>query len=198
MELTKEKEVRAAILELIKRLSKEQLATIKPDAVATEIEKKRDLRNDHWVSSILLTTPKASVCFRVHFASEVGKQLAIDAFGGSVQEFSLEEVQDYLKEYCNIVVGRAKQFLVNSDDDKGGSHKTWLPEVKPAYDEFGVLQDEPSQVIEEMWWKLEWEKQEMVLYAKVKVLAGFSMQSIKELKKQTIISVVDDGSVELF
>ena len=199
MDAGKEKKAKAAILDLLRKLSKEQMMTIQPSLIIGRVEKGRDLSSDHWVSSTLITTPKVSLCFRVHFSSDVGKQLVIDTLGDESEIPSLDDIKDYFKEFCNIVVGRAKTFITDGDDlDNEQKHQTWLPEVNPAFDEFGVVAEGKSEPQDHLWWKISWNDSEIVLYAKVIALENFSLESLKNIDDNPIISVDDEGSVEYF
>ena len=194
MELVESKTAEVAINNFVKRVSLEHFHNFKPDANLCPLEENRDLSNDHWVSSVLITTDKASINFRIHFSSVMGKQLLADAFGESPAEFSHVEVQDFLKEFCNVIVGQVKTFL-SSESDPDNPGKVFVPEIEPSYDEYGVVnkQDKPTN---EDWWKIVWDDQELVLCSEVNCGDNFTAETLKQLSNQGILSVTHDGKVE--
>ena len=102
-------------------------------------------------------------------------------------------MQDFLKEYCNVVVGQIKTFL-SAGNEEGETAKEYLPEITPSYDQYGVHNSKKTRPNEE-WWKIIWNDQELVMCSEVNCGDNFNGETIKSLSEQGIISVTHDGKV---
>ena len=189
--------VQLAILKCVKRISLEHFNSFIPEAQVAPLKSDQDMSHDHWVSSVILTTEKASVFLRVHFSSATGRSLIAGFLEEDPDVFSPDEPQDFLKEFCNVVMGRAKGFLSSNVDPKNKS-EVFIPEITPSYDEFGVIPTQKEKIIEEDWWRITWGEDELILYGKAKAMDGFTAEALEALGQETIISIGDDGEVDFF
>ena len=197
MKPAKENNAQLAILNCVKRISLEHFNSFIPEAQITPLKSDQDMSHDHWVSSVILTTEKASVFLRVHFSSATGRNLIAKFLGEDPEVFSPDEPQDFLKEFCNVVIGRAKGFLSSNVDPENKS-EVFIPKITPSYDEFGSIQVKKQKILEEDWWRITWDEDELILYGKAKATDGFTSEAMEALGQETIISIGDDGEVDFF
>ena len=185
-----------SLLDAIEKLSLALILPAEPNAQLFVLEKTRKFEQDHWVASVLLDTSKASVNFRVHFATLNGRHLLASSSKSDPLSVTPLQVLDFLKEYCNLVMGYIKGALA-SDLGKDESQKVFLPKLDPSYDNYRIIPTGLVKVMEERWWSITWPNNgELFLYARVKSDTGFHDATFKSLAEAHQISIDNAGDVE--
>ena len=186
----------AAILGCIKRFMQQQFAGIIPEVNMVDLEAQRDLSADHWVASVLLNTAKAQVLLRIHFSSASGRALLARTLQEDPKSLQPASAHDFLKETCNVVMGKLKGILVavsESDD----ARRVFLPNIEPSFDRYGIVPRGSEAPVEESWWRIYWGNgAELVAYARATATAGFSDDTMQALSQQAIVSVNDFGDID--
>lgn len=186
----------AAILGCIKRFMHQQLVSIVPEVEMTDLDSHKDLSSDHWVASVLLNTSKAQVLLRVHFSSASGRAILARNLQEDPKLLQPASAHDFLKETCNVVMGKLKGILVavsESDDAK----RVFLPNIEPSFDKYGVVPGDSEMPVEESWWRIFWSNGgELVAYARATASTGFSEDTMEALSHQAIVSVNDLGDID--
>ena len=185
-----------SLLDAIEKLSLALILPAEPNAQLFLLEKTRKFEQDHWVASVLLDTSKASVNFRVHFATLNGRHLLATSSKSDPLSVTPLQVLDYLKEYCNLVMGHTKAALAG-DLGKEEGQKVFLPKLDPSYDLYRIIPTGLVKVVEERWWSITWPNNgELFLYARVKSDTGFHDATFKSLAEAHQISIDNAGEVE--
>ena len=185
-----------SLLDAIEKLSLALLLSSEPNAQVVPIGENRKFEHDHWVASVLLDTSKASVNFRVHFSTTSGRNLLASSFKADPASLTPEHVLDFLKEYCNLVMGYMKGALAG-DLGKEESQTVFLPKLDPSYDHYKIIPTGLVKVMEERWWSITWpDNGEILLYARVKSDTGFHDATFKSLAAAHQISIDNGGDVE--
>lgn len=191
------RDAQIAILNCLKRFSDQQFKTYISDSRIEDLAKSQDLSFDHWVASVLFSTTKASVCFRVHFTSSTSRSLLANSSKLAPEAVKPTTAQDFLKEYCNVVMGRIKGILskeVHVDETR----KVFLPQVDPSFDEFGIVPTGTERVVEEAWWRVLWDGGEIVVYGRAKASGGFTEETLAALGAEAIVTMDDEGDIDFF
>ena len=185
-----------SLLDAIEKLSLALLLPSEANAQLVTLEKSRKFDQDHWVASVLLDTSRASVNFRVHFSTTNGRHLLASSFQADPTSLTPEQVLDFLKEYCNLVMGYTKGALAG-DLGKEDLQTVFLPKLAPSYDKYKILPTGLVKVLEERWWSITWpDNGEILLYARVKSDTGFHDATFKSLAAAHQISIDNGGDVE--
>ena len=185
-----------SLLDAIEKLSLALILPAEPNAQLVALEKTRKFEQDHWVASVLLDTSKASVNFRVHFATINGRHLLASSSKSDPLSVTPTQVLDFLKEYTNLVMGYIKGALA-SDLGKEEGQKVFLPKLDPSYDTYRIIPTGLVKVVEERWWSITWPNNgELFLYARVKSDTGFHDATFKSLAEAHQISIDNAGDVE--
>ena len=185
-----------SLLDAIEKLSLALLLSSEPNAQVVPLGENRKFEHDHWVASVLLDTSKASVNFRVHFATLNGRHLLATSSKSDPLSVTPLQVLDYLKEYCNLVMGHTKAALAG-DLGKEEGQKVFLPKLDPSYDLYRIIPTGLVKVVEERWWSITWPNNgELFLYAQVKSDTGFNDETFKSLASAHQISIDNGGEVE--
>ena len=170
-----------SLLDALEKLSLALLLPTEPNANLFALDDTRKFEQDHWVASIILDTLIASVNFRVHFATTNGRHLLAANSKSDPLSFTPEEVLDFLKEYCNLVMGYLKGAMVG-DLGREETKVVFLPTLNPSYDYYRIIPPSLVKVMEERWWSITWPNNgELLLYARVKTDIGFHDATFKSL-----------------
>ena len=191
------RDAQIAILNCLKRFSDQQFQTYIKESRIEDLAKSQDLSFDHWVASVLFSTTKASVCFRVHFTSSTSRSLLANTQKADPSSVKPTTAQDFLKEYCNVVMGRIKGIL-SKEVEVDETRKVFLPQVDPSFDEFGIVPTGSEKVVEEAWWRVIWEGGELVVYGRAKASGGFTQDTLEALGQEAIVSLDDEGDIDFF
>lgn len=65
----------------------------------------------HWMALNLCSGQDVKIIFKVHFDTNIARQLCQKAFDEEWQKISLDYAHDFMKEYCNLVSGKLKQVF---------------------------------------------------------------------------------------
>jgi len=84
-----------------------------------------------WMGLILISGPSIRITMKCHYLSENGKFFAQKSLGKKISEISFSQVQDYIKEYCNLCAGKIKKIFADNNLDIGIS----LPLAVRGFDE---------------------------------------------------------------
>jgi len=184
------------ILEAIERLATQHIGLFIPGVKSFPLDVAKDISSDHWVASVLLNASRAQIHFRVHFSTALSRTLLADHFKTDPTQINPLTAHDHLKEFCNLIMGRVKGALspeLNMDEKT----KVFLPKVDPSYDNYKKVPVGTEKAIEERWWRMVWEGGELMMYAKVKSAGGFSNNVLAALAQDNVISVDNEGDIEL-
>jgi hypothetical protein len=187
----------SAILDCLQRFSLQQFTNIAADAKSLDLEKKMDLSNDHWVASVLLSVSKAQVLLRVHFSSAVGRAILAEGSKEDPRSIQPASAHDFLKEFCNVVMGRVKGILT-TDAGVEEAKKVFLPSIEPSFDRFGVVPDVKDVAIDQRWWRIEWGGGAVVIFGRATASQGFTDGILQSLAKENIVSLDDGGDIDFF
>lgn len=183
---------------LLNALVKQSVDQLKPfigDVVAFPIDRPIDISDDHWVASVLLDATKAQIYFRVHFKTAHSRQLLGSKVGSG--DYEAKTTHDFIKEYCNMVMGKIKAAL-GPEIDAEAKKKVFIPQVDPSYDRFAKIPTGQEVAEEERWWRMLWPKGEMNMYAKVKSDAGFTENVLNSLSQDKVVTVDNEGDIDFF
>ena len=170
-----------SLLDALEKLSLALLQPTEPNANLFALDDTRKFEQVHWVAAIILDTLIASVNFRVHFATTNGRHLLAANSKSDPLSFTPEEVLDFLKEYCNLVMGHIKGALAG-DLGEEALKTVFLPRLDPSYDNYKIIPTGLVKVIEERWWSFTWpDNGEVFIYAQVKSVTGFNDATFKSL-----------------
>jgi hypothetical protein len=183
-----------AILDCLQRSSHRHFTAFVPDAESLPLDA-GDLSADHWVASVLLNTSKAQVVLRVHFSSAVGRLLLSKAIREDPHSIQPSSAHDFLKEFCNVVMGKVKGILV-SEIGKDEAREVFLPHIEPSYDRFGKVPGTAQDDQEVRWWRLKWADGELILFGRATAAQGFTEALMLELSKTGVLLVDDGGEIE--
>jgi hypothetical protein len=189
------KNAEIAILDCLERFSQRQMSTHLAGVESLALDGEKDLSADHWVASVLLNTTKAQVLLRVHFSSAAGRAILATASSEDAKAIQPTSAHDFLKEFCNVVMGKIKGILVR-EAGKDEAQKVFLPSIEPSYDRYGRVPDANGQALERRWWRLKWAEGEILLFARATATLGFTAETMEGLSKTGILMLDDGGEVE--
>jgi CheY-specific phosphatase CheX len=84
-----------------------------------------------WMGLILISGPSIRITIKCHYKGEAGKFFAQKTMGKKPSEISFSQIQDYIREYCNLCGGKVKKIFADSKLDIGIS----LPLALRGFDE---------------------------------------------------------------
>jgi CheY-specific phosphatase CheX len=84
-----------------------------------------------WMGLILISGPSLRITMKCHYTSDNGKFFAQKVMGKKSSEISFSQVQDFIREYCNLCGGKVKKIFSDSNLDTGIS----LPLALRGFDE---------------------------------------------------------------
>lgn len=186
----------AAILDCLQRFSLQQFKNISVDAKMFDLEKQTDMSNDHWVASVLLSVSKVQVLLRVHFSSAVGRAILAEGSKEDPQSIQPASAHDYLKEFCNVIMGKLKGILT-VDAGVEDAKKVFLPNIEPSFDRFGVV-PEADAANDQRWWQITWIGGSVVIYGRATASRGFTDGVLQQLAKENIVCIDDGGDIDFF
>ena len=187
----------AAIIDCLQRFSLQQFTNFAADAKMLDLDRKMDLSNDHWVASVLLSVSKAQVLLRVHFSSAVGRAILAESSEEDPRSIQPTSAHDFLKEFCNVVMGRVKGILTTNAGTEE-ARKVFLPSIEPSFDRFGVVPDVEDAAIGQRWWRVQWAGGEVVIFGRATASQGFTDEALQSLAKENIVSLDDAGDIDFF
>jgi hypothetical protein len=98
----------------------------------------------HWLSLIFAGGKEVRLTFKVFFMSDDARNLAANVFGA---ENNRDNFTDFLKEYCNLVIGSAKVFFGVNHIRVGTS----LPLLTRGFDELYFQPLKGKSVFDDYW-----------------------------------------------
>lgn len=185
-----------AVLDCMRRFSLQQFTNLMPGVQLGELNGSLDLSRDHWVASVLLTYSKAQVAMRVHFSSGAGRAILAANVNDDPRSLQPLTAQDFLKEYCNIVMGKVKAILTAGIRDE--VQKVFLPQIEPSFDRYGWIPRPDEEKTGECWWRLHWMGGELIVYGRATAAQGFDENVLKALSEEKIVSMDDGGDIDFF
>lgn len=180
-------------VELFKLLRSSSLSRLKSHSKIEDIELAEPDADvpvfGHWMGIILLSGPDLRVTFKVHYGSRKVRALAASAIGQAAKELSLNQIADFMREYCNMTAGHLKGFL-----DRGGLEVgISLPLIIRGFDEIFFSAQDGKRVFGEMW-KLHYAEAELTCSASVEVFEPAALYKVP--KDVALEEETEEGAVD--
>jgi hypothetical protein len=124
----------------------------------SEVSNPDDFVYGYWMSFILLSGKDLQITVKCHFFSDEAGHLAAVALKRQLEQISQPNIQDFMREYCNLVAGEIKASLWGSKVTIGLS----LPLITRGFDEV-IFSDQTDSRQFSDWWRLSWGSGSMIM-----------------------------------
>ena len=153
----------------------------------TEVENPDDFVYAYWMSFILLSGKDLQITVKAHFFSDEARHLAAVGLKKQPEQITQPNIQDFMREYCNLVAGEVKASLWASNVTIGLS----LPLITRGFDEV-IFSDQMDARQFSDWWRIGWES------------GGFTMSFVAEVYQLSVLADLkvptgntrDDGDID--
>jgi hypothetical protein len=142
----------------------------------------------YWLSLANLSCTDFGISFKIFYNTEQALPFCQPLFKKSIEQIGKDQLRDFTKEFCNLVIGRIKYDLEKNQI----ICSTALPISLRAFDNIFFIENEHNQFFKH-YWRLHNENSEFVCCLTLEVYESTALQNINI----EIDSAIDSGGFEL-
>lgn len=183
-------EVRIKLRDIVRGAASKRLESVTRSKLSLEvgeIENPDDFVYAYWMSFILLSGKDLQLTFKAHFFSDEARYLVATGLKKQPEQISQNNIQDFMKEYCNLVAGEVKASLSASGVTIGLS----LPLITRGFDEV-IFSDAVDARQFSDWWRVSWDSGALTMSFVAEV---YQLSAVADLRVPSA-GVKDDGDID--